>query len=68
MATGTMHMAMNNFFVGRGADFADLQVEPQCHAGQRMITVEHNFVVGDIGYGKDHGVIVFAAIVAGQVA
>ena len=54
MSMRAMHVAMRDFFVGRGAYFHHGQVETQCHAGQWMVTVENDLVVGDIGDGENH--------------
>lgn len=53
MPVFAMHMFMRDFFFGRSAHFRDIQCEAQCHTGQRMIPVQHDLVIGDIGHGKD---------------
>ena len=60
MAMRAMHMAVRDFFVGRRAHFGHVQVETQGHAGQRMIAVQHDLVVGDIGDGEDQRFFVVA--------
>ena len=54
MAVCAMHVAMGDFFVGGFAHVSDGQREAQRDAGQWMVAVQHDFVVGDIGHREDH--------------
>ena len=45
----TMDMAVVAFLIGRGTYLANLNVEVQRHAGERMIAIDGHFVANDLG-------------------
>jgi hypothetical protein len=49
VAVGAMHMAMGDFLVCCGTYFSHIEFETQCHARQRMIAIQNNLVIGNIG-------------------
>jgi hypothetical protein len=62
MAVGAVHVAVGDFFVGGGAHVDHRQLEAQRHAGQRMVAVEDDLVVGDVGDGEDHRFVVASPV------
>jgi hypothetical protein len=49
MSALAMHMAVIEFFLGRGAHIADGDVKMERHAGERMIPVNGDLVADDLG-------------------
>lgn len=47
MPARPVHVAMRQFDRRRGADFHDLDIEGECHAGERMISVHGDVIVLD---------------------
>jgi hypothetical protein len=62
VAMRAVHVLVRDFFFGCGAHVDHRQLEAQGHAGQRVIAVEDDLVVGDVGHGEDHRAFVVGAV------
>ena len=58
MTARAMHVTVFEFFRGGRAHVDHRQVEAQRHAGQWMVAIQDDLVIGDFGDGKDHRLIV----------
>ena len=45
-------VAVRNLFRGGGAHIGDGTREQQCNAGQRVVAIDHDLLVGDVGDGE----------------
>ena len=57
---------MGFFLTGGVAHTGDLQRNAQCHAGERVVAVEHHMLGVEVGDGVDHFLGHLAAASCGQ--
>ena len=53
VAVSAVHVPVLEFLGGRRAHRIDGATKAQCHAGKRMIAVDHHFPVSDVGHRVD---------------
>ena len=53
VAVRAMYVSMREFLGGRFAHRFDRTMKAQRFAGKRVVAVDYDFVLGDIGYGID---------------
>jgi hypothetical protein len=53
----TVNVLMFDFIVSRWANFSDFNAATQCHACERMVAVEYDFVAFNVCDGEELNVI-----------